>query len=509
MPDNKKIAKNSLYMAVRMLISMSISLYTSRVVLQQLGVIDFGIYSVVAGLSMLVAFINSSLTYAIQRYLNVELGLTGGKNMQSIFSACCLCLLLCSGLILILAETGGLWFLNHELDIPPGRMGDARLVFQLSLLIVIFELLRVPFQALITAYEKMQFYAYNSILEAALKLSVAICLTIFAGDKLIIYMGLLIAVAVIITGAYFVYCRVNFPGIHFSVKSPISNAIEIGRFLSLNLLTSIGDLSYMQGFPMVVNILFGVAYNATMGIANQVKTAVYSFTKSVQVASSPQLIQLFSAGNHDQFERLFIQTSRLSFYIVLFIGMPIMLNMPFLLDLWLVNIPPDACSFARLMIVFCICDSLTGPLWVSMQAYGRIAVYQLVTCLVWVTCIPIAFLTCKYGGLAPAYSLVVIIGVDIAVTAVRVVYNSRCCHIAVSTYLRQIVLRLLAVVVVSVPPAMIVAGMIDNETARFFISSTVSCIATALAVLYLGISPSERAVIIGRLKHKAGGKRNL
>lgn len=196
MADNKLIVKNSLFLAGRMLLSMAISLYTSRVILQQLGVTDFGIYNVIGGLCVIMSFFTGAMTTAIQRFMNVELGKTGPRDMQQVFSACWVCVIAVAVVFVMLAETAGLWFLDNELSIPADRMTQARIVMQMSLAIVVIEIMRVPYNSLIIAYERMSFYAYNSILESVLKLATAIALSLIGGDKLIIYMWLLIGVAV-------------------------------------------------------------------------------------------------------------------------------------------------------------------------------------------------------------------------------------------------------------------------------------------------------------------------
>lgn len=499
MAENKRILKNSMFMAVRMLVTMGISLFTSRVVLQQLGVTDFGIYSVVGGLSMIVAFLTSSLTAAIQRYMNVELGQTGGKNMQRIFACCCVCVSLTALVVLLLAETAGLWFLNSKLSIPPGRMWDANVVYQLSLVIVLGEIFRVPYNSLIMAYEKMSFYAYNSIIEAALKLTVVTLLSWIAGDKLFIYMFLLIGVAVGITVSYVVYCRRRFREIHFSLKAPWRDTAEIGRFTGWNVLTSLSDIAYQQGSSMILNIFYGVAFNATMGITNQVKTAVFSFTRSVQYASNPQIVQMYSSGDHPGFVKLFMQTSRISAFLVLFIGLPLLINMNFVLDVWLADVPPQAARFARLMVIFCMVDSLTGPLWISMQAYGRIASYQIVVSCCWILCLPLTYVAYR-NGMAPWALIEVMIAIDVVLIAVRAVYNKFCCRVGLWLYAKMVIVRLVAVAVAGSVLPVALSLVMDSPTAMFFATTALSCVTVPVAVYFLGCSAAEWLAVRNVLK---------
>lgn len=494
MTHNKLIVKNSVFMAMRMVVTMAISLITSRVVLQQLGVIDFGIFSVVGSLTVFMAFFNSALAAAIQRFMNVELGVKGPRNMQSVFAACWVCVLLITVCFFVAAEGVGLWFLHTKLSIPPERMADAGIAFQLSLLIVVLEILRVPYNSLIVAHEHMSFYAYNSIVEAVLKLAVVVSLALLPGTKLLVYMWLLVAVAVVINLSYVWFCRKTFPDIKFSVRGSRGRVKEIGKFTGWNLLTSLSDIAYQQGSAMILNIFFGVALNATMGIANQVKTAVFSFTKSVQVAANPQIVKSYSAGEHDEFVQLFLRISRISFFFVLFLGFPILVNTSYILDLWLSVVPPMGDLFVKLMIVFCIIDSLTGPLWITMQASGQIARYQIVVSAVWLCCLPIIWYVFKIG-MEAYWMMWVLIGINALLLCVRVGFSSRYCRIRVGQYVKGVLLRVVAVTVVGCVIPLFLSTLFGNDLLRLVVSSVAWCVTMPFAVYLLGITASERKVV--------------
>lgn len=504
MADNKLIMKNTMFMAVRMLFSMGVSLYTSRVVLQQLGVTDFGIYTVIGGLAILMSFFTSALTVAIQRYMNVELALTEGRGMQKVFSACWGVIFVMVGVFLLIAEAGGLWFLDNGLNIPADRMGAARIVFQISLVIVAAEMLRVPYNSLIIAYERMSFYAYNSIIEASLKLLTAILLIFSPGDKLIDYMIMLAIVAVGINASYVVYCRRHMPDVHFSVRASRSQMVEIGKFAGWNVLTSISDLVYTQGAGVVLNIFFGVAFNASMGIANQVKTAVSAFTRSMQVSANPQIVKNFAAEKYDDFATLVMFISRVSFFLVLFLGMPILLNTSYILSLWLTVVPPSGAIFVQLMIAFCVLDSLSNPLWISMQAMGRIAVYQTVVCVLWLLSLPLAYFVFK-AGFPPYWLFVVLIGVDLVILAVRIGFVSRYCRIGWGLYLRRVAIPLLlSSVVGAILPVLVASGM-EPGLGRFLATGLIWCATMPAAIYFLGLSAPERATagkFIRKFLHK-------
>lgn len=502
MANHKLIMKNTGFMAMRMLLSMMVTLYTSRIVLQQLGVEDFGIYSLVAGLAIIMSFFTSALTAAIQRFMNVELAVTRGKGMHSVFSAAWCCVLIMAVLFLILAEIIGLWFLNHELNIPLGKMPEARIVFQLSLVIVIIEMLRVPYNSLIIAHEKMAFYAYNSIVEVGLKLTVAILLSITAGNKLLIYMYMLIAVAILINISYIVYCRYKFPKIRFGLRASRKQIAEIGRFAGWNVITSISDISYQQGTSMILNIFFGVSYNATMGITNQIKSAVTSFTRSLQSAANPQIVQTFAGKEYDEFTTLFIRISKVSFYCVAMIGVPIFLNIEYILSVWLTVIPPSGAIFARLIIIFCMIDSLVGPLWVTMQASGNISRYQIIVSLVWLLSLPLTYLAYKIG--LPAYSLIsVMILINGALIFVRIKFTEKECNVSLRLYLRNVLLNVTKVLFMGlVIPVVLKETVVMSPAWSFIVTCGAWIITMLLSIYFVGLTKSERIYVKSFLKKK-------
>lgn len=498
MADSTLIMKNTMFMAVRMLFSMGVSLFTSRVVLQQLGVTDFGIYSVVAGLALMMSFFTSALSTAMQRFMSVELATGRFGGMRQVFAASCGCIVVLAAAFLILAETGGIWFMNTTLSIPAGRLPDAHIVYQLALVIALIEMMRVPYDSLIISHERMSFYAYNSIFEVCLKLTMALMLALTPGTKLLVYMALLIAVALAVNCSYIWYCRRTFPTLRFSLRTSRANMLEIGKFAGWNVITSISDIGYQQGSAMILNVFYGVTLNATLGIANQVKFAVTAFTRSVQSAANPQLIRIFAAGERADFSLLFQRISRVSFFLVAAIGMPIIINAPYILQLWLSVVPPNGVAFVRLMVVFCMVDSLTGPLWVSMQATGRIAVYQIVISVTWLMCLPLIYLVFSLG--LPSYwMMLVLIGINISLLTVRVLFTHHYCGVSLDSYLFGVLGRILLVAAGSCLPTSwtLILGL--SPLVLLFTSTAVWCAALALMVYAAGLTATERAAVRSRI----------
>ena len=482
-------------MAIRMMVSMIVTLFTSRVVLQQLGVTDFGIYSVVAGVAIIMSFFNYALASAIQRYMSVELAVNQGRKLQGVFSACWATVFIMAVIFIIFSEGVGLWFINNKLNIPPGRLSDAHVVFQLSLVIVLIEMVRVPYNSLIISLERMSFYAYSSILEVSLKLITAILLIMISGNKLTIYMLLLVGVAMMINIIYVLYVRHIVPELRFSIRAERQQIIEIGKFSGWNIITSLSDISYQQGTSMIMNVFFGVTFNASMGIANQVKSAVSSFARSLQLAASPQIIMSYSVGNRQEFSLLFLSISKISFYCVAMLGVPILLNTEYIMELWLTIIPPQGIMFVQFMIVFCLVDCLSGPLWVTMQASGKIAMYQIVISVVWMTSLPMTYLAYRLG--MPSYSLIIVtIIIGTSLLFIRALFTQRHCGIPVYQFFKDVVLTVTTTVAVALVVPVYMANFVVMTDLIKLVATTGLWIVCLSASIYIfGLTGRERAYI--------------
>jgi O-antigen/teichoic acid export membrane protein len=467
---------------------MAISFYASRVILQQLGVVDYGVYNIVGGLVVLFNFFNYALSSSMQRYISFELG--RNNRINSVFSACCACSLVLIAFLVLLAESVGYWFLNSVISIPAGKLADAQIVYHISVFSVVMELLRLPYNALIIAKERMSFYAYNSIIEAILKLLVVLSLSLIVGNKLIIYAVLIATVAIIINCSYYLYCHHHFSDVRFSIRTKLQDFKEIAKFTSWNLISSISDIGYMYGTNIVLNIFYGVTLNATMGITNQVKSAVFSFSRNIQVAANPQIVKQYANCEYDGYGDLVIWISKLSFFLMFIIGVPLFLNIDTVLNIWLVNIPPMADLFIRLVIIFCLIDSLTGPLWTAMQATGNIRNYQIITSLILLLNLPGTYFAFKLGC-APWYMLLIQIFINAVLILVRLVFAKKYCYISFSKYSKKVILPIIKVCLCGLFLPLI-SNHFFSGIPGLIITTIVSTISILCAAYFLGISYQER-----------------
>ena len=491
--NNKRIAKNTLLLYIRMFLMMGITLYTSRVVLQMLGVDDFGIYNVVGGIIVLFSFINNAMVASTQRFLNFELGRGNVEEAQKVFAASLNIYLVIVVIFMLLAETVGLWFLNRYINIPSERTVAANWVYQASLVATALNFVRMPYNAAIIAYERMSFYAYTSIIEAALKLGIVFLLYSFA-DKLIAYAWLVSVVALLILLMYVFFCRRVFVICrHHTFAYDKRRYTALVSFSGWSLFGSVASMGASQGVNILLNIFFGVFVNAAMGIANQVSGAISLFVGNFQTAFNPQIIKSYASGEKERFINLIFNTSKYSYYLLFFITLPCFICCNEMLQLWLGKVPPHAVSFCRILMIFSLIDALQGPLWVSAQASGRIRNYQLLMSSIILLNLPISYLVLKFLPVAEL-ALIIKVIINIIVSVARMFYLKQIYSFPLLRYIQKVLLLCLFVSVLSA----LLPYCIYLETTGVCLLILVplaAVICTAISIYVIGISSNERAVL--------------
>ncbi len=404
--NSKRIAKNTLLLYFRMILIMVVSLYTSRIILNELGVEDFGIYNLVAGVVILFSFLSNAMITATQRYLSIAIGKKDEKYIQAVFSTSLLSHFFLIFFIFLAAETIGLWLINAKLEIPADRMSATNFVYQLAILTTCVNIIRIPYNASIIANERMSFFAYVSIVETFLKLAVVWALAITPGDKLVIYSFLLLLVAIVIDIAYWYYCQRFLLANKFYLKTNKKLFVELTSFSVWNLFGGLADIGYKQGTNIILNLFWGVSINAVLGITNQIRNALVPFIGNLQLAVNPQMVKSYALGDYEYFKILVYRISKYSYFLMLIIVFPIIFNIDLILELWLKNPPKHTAIFAILTSVYCLVDSLTGPLWAAMQAGGKIKRFQMVTGICLLLNLPVSYLFLMYGY-APSVVLII------------------------------------------------------------------------------------------------------
>lgn len=391
--NNKRIAKNTLLLYVRMLFNLIVTLYTSRVILQALGVEDMGIYNVVGGIVTMSQVVTSSISNAISRFLTFEVGAGNLPKLRKIFSQSITVLLILATIIFIIAEIGGVYFINKVLNIPDNRLYAAHFVLLFSTLTFCVNIISVPYNASIIAHEKMNIYAYVGIFEVIMKLIVAyLIIAISSIDHLILYAILLFGVSLIIRLFYSLYCGKSFIECKYSLNWDKTIIKELFNFASWNFLENVANVFKSQGVSFLINIFFGATINAAQAIANQVSNAIQQFSSNFITAVSPQIIKLYAENQIIEMLKLTSRASRFSFYITLIIAFPVICNLSFILHLWLTTVPRYTDTFILLIIVWILIEVLAQPIVRIIIATGHIKRYQIGISLIMLSNFPLSYI---------------------------------------------------------------------------------------------------------------------
>ncbi|MFI3299344.1 MAG: lipopolysaccharide biosynthesis protein [Rikenellaceae bacterium] len=495
--SNKRIARNTLMLYIRMFVLMGVGLYTSRVVLGALGVDDFGIYNVVGGVVIFFTFINGALSSATQRFLNFEMGRGDSTAVKRVFGAALAIHCLIALVVLLLAESVGLWFLNSQLNIPEGRMAAANFIYQCSVLTTCVSIMTIPYNATVVAHERMSFFAYLSLVEGSLKLLVAFALVHYIGDRLEFYGLLMLGVSVVVLLSYYLYCRRKFATARFTIVRDRGLYVQLFSFSGWSLLGSVAVVGANQGVNMLLNIFFGVALNAAAGVANQVNSAVSGFVGNFQTAFRPSIVKLYAAGEVDKLNRLIITSTKFSFFLIYLIATPLMLNIDRVLSLWLPVVPELASGFAVLVLISSIISALSAPLWMTVQAVGRIRNYQIVMSLIIISTLLFSYIALECGASALAV-FVVKTAVELVCLIARVLYTRHFIAFSLRKYFYRVALPVTLIVVCSmIIPAL--CYYFDYEMG-LVLSSTLFFVITIPAIFLLGLTPEERAQILKKIR---------
>ena len=418
---NKRIAKNTLFLYFRMFIIMAVSLFTSRILLQKLGVEDFGIYNIVGGIIVVFSFMQAPISSATQRFINYALGENDLGKVQKVFSVSMFLYMIFCALAIILGETLGLWFFNTQMNIPEVRLFAANVIYQFTILTFCLNLIRTPYYASVIAYERRDFFAYWSVIMAVLKLVIVYIIVICSYDRLITYAFLYAVITFLELITMIFFCKIKFTTTHFSlVRDPVLTK-EITSFSGWSLLGGVANTASQYGLNVLINIFFGVTINAAIGIANQVSSALYQLISNFQIAFNPQMVALYAQGKKEQFLMLIERASKFSYYLFLVVSVPFIIFIEPILSYWLGFVPLYCANFCRLILVFNLLMAASNPLWMSVQATGNIKKYQIIMSSLLILNFPISYLCLKLG--TSAYSIwIVRVLVEVVVYIVRLYY---------------------------------------------------------------------------------------
>ena len=498
MQKNSRIAKNTIALYIRTLATMGIGLYTSRIVLDVLGIDDFGIYNVVGGVVAMFSIISSSLSQSISRYLTFELGKGNIKQLKTIFCTSVNIQIIMSIIILIFAETIGVWFLNNRMNINADRMYAANWVLQFAILSFIVTLISVPYNAAIIAHERMKAFAYVGILEASMKLVVILALYFSPIDRLITYSFMLFFVSIIIRYIYGNYCKKHFEECHYELKLNKKLLYNMSKFAGWNFISSSAYIFNTQGINIISNLFFGVGINAARGIATQVDSITKTFVNNFMTAVRPQIIKSYSSGEVDYTSKLICRSTKFSFFLMMLFAVPLIFETETVLNLWLKTYPEYAPIFIRLTMLLSLVCLLGDLLYTNILAIGKLKKYMIwetsITCTIFIFSYIFFYLGCS-----PIIPYIIFIVVYAMLIAVRLMFLKKLVNFPVSEFLNETIFPVLKVTVISLILPFLVKFSLSSSIVNSLLIMLTCFISVCISIYSVGLNEDERNFLLRKL----------
>lgn len=492
--NHRVVVKNTIVLYIRMVITMIITLYSSRLILNILGVNDFGTYNIVGGVATILVFLNWTMASATQRFFAFAIGRNDRVRLSNVFLMSMNIHIGIAMLILILSESIGLWFLNVQINIPAEKIVAANWVYQFTILSMLVTILQVPYNAMVMAHERMTVYAAIDIVRAALKLLIIIFLIYISYDKLISYAILLFLVDIVITIIYRIYCRMKFSESHFYLFWDSSIFKEMINYSSWNFLGTFVGIGYTRGIDVLLNIFFGVIINAASGIASQVSGVTNYLSVNLLTAINPQIVKSYSTGNFDDMFKLLFLGLKLSAYLSLLVALPVILQTERLLSWWLKVVPEHAVIFVQLMIVLLFVQNFSRCMTPVAQAIGNMKFFQL-TNLVFIFSIPVIYVMLKLGASAETIYSSMIVS-EFLTFILRIIVIKRLINLDIKMFVHKVLLNILLVATLSfLCPYLGYKYIEANAIIEFIIITSLSIVSVAVSVYFVGLSTLEREIV--------------
>jgi O-antigen/teichoic acid export membrane protein len=499
--NNKRIAKNALVLYIRMLFTMAVSLYTSRVILKVLGVEDYGIYNIVGGVVELISFLNVALSLGTSRFITFELGNNDEQKLKKVFSTTLSVHIALSLFIFVIAETLGLWLLYNKLVIPPERMHAALWAFQLSILACVISVTQIPYNSMIIAQERMNVYAYVSILEVSLKLVIVYMLVVFGADKLILYASLILGVNLTIATVYRLYCIWNFKVCHYHFVWDKALIKSIAAFSQWSLLPNFGVAMIQQGGILVMNVFFSPAIIASRAIATQVNTIILNFVSNFRTAVNPQIVKSCAQNDTERMKSLVRLSAQFSYYLMLLIELPIILGATAVLKIWLGQIPAYSILFVQLTLVSTLVQMFDISMNIVFYSLGNMKKNSIVSTLACIWIIPVAYVAYRMG--APVE---VLFYLDIIRAFIVSFIVKPWLLIEIAGYTKKeifdIIFPCVKVTIVGAVIPVLLSFYMKESILTFVLLGAVSAFTVGISTFYIGLTKSQQLRVVVYAKNK-------
>lgn len=497
---NSQVAKNTAFLYFRMIVTLSISLYTTRIVLKSLGADDFGIYSVVGSVVAMLAFLNATMISTSNRFLSYELGAGNLRKLKKTFQITYTLHFILALIVLVILETVGLWFVKHKLNIAVERLWAAEWVFHFSAWTSLLLIIQVPFKSTLVANEKLGIYAFITIFNVLFKLILIFLLLYTAYDKLVIYGLLLFLVELISTAIIVIYSLRKFKetSVSFGWDKKIVN--KIFSFSLWNLYGQFVIITTEHVLLIVLNIFFGTVVNASRGIASKLNSVIFNFVTNFQLALNPAITKSFAEGDKDNSKVLIFSGSKYGFFLMLLLSLPVLFELEFLLNLWFDTVPKFTVEFSRLLIINTIIDTLIGPLEIAMNATGKVKRYKITVYTITFLILPLSYLV-LLTGFEPYAILYVQILFTILTLILRVWFVKKEYHFTYLKYFKEVLFKVLSVqLLVLIVPIILILSLNLQGFNRFIINGPITFISSVVIIYFFGLNSSERQFIIGKIK---------
>lgn len=485
-----------------MFLIMAVTLFTSRIILKNLGVEDFGIYNVVGGIVSMMAVLNGAMSVSTTRYLTFELGKGNFDNLHKVFCISFEIYVILGLIFIILAETIGLWFLNNQMNIPENRMLAANWVYQFSVFTIICKLITNPYNAAIIAHEKMDVYAYISIIEVCLQLAIVYLILVFSNDHLIVYGILCFIVSFIVTNLYRFYCIRNYEECKVRIFHDKVLFKELLSYSGWNMFGSITVLVKGQGLNVLLSLFFPPTVNASRAISYQINSAITHFFSNFYTAVRPQITKYYAQNDLDNMFKLVFQSSKLSFFLILFISLPVIIETPFIVELWLGQLPDYVVPFTRLIIIISAIDAMANPLMTTAHATGKIALYQTIVGTMTILNIPISYCLLKYFTSNPIIVFEVSLIISSICLFLRLWIVKRLVNFPVLKYIKSVILLVLCVAILSSILPIVLYNLLSVNYYTVVLICVFSIVSSFISIYYIGLKHDERQYVTNMIKKK-------
>jgi len=504
MSDNvnkQRLLKNTVYLYIRQIFTLLVSLYTSRLTLSILGVSDFGVYAAVGGVTAMLSIITSSLSSSGQRYMSIELGRNNREKLGKVFNAFAQIQFSIGFVFLLLAETLGYWFVANKLVIPAERMTVAVYVFHISIISCVVSILNAPYNALLVAHENMSWIAVLSITEAVVRLALVYSLTFISYDKLLFYALFLLFVQILYRIISLVYCRVKYPESKMVMHFERPLYFQMLKFASWNMLSNGAILCFIQGANILINLFFGPIVNGAYTVAYQAYSGIRSFCSSFQLASNPQIIKSYTSKDLSEMHTLIFFVCKISFFLIFLFSLPFLLKADYIMHLWLKEVPEHTTYFFILMLIYAYCDVLAYPLDISAQATDKIKNYCIVISIVVIMILPITYILYNVG-MVPESIYYVAICVSFASIIIRLAMLRKLISINILNFMRKVLIPAVQVSLLSLVIPLFISRYFGNNLISFVLFASIVYVQTAAIIFFLGINRQERAKCVDIVKKR-------